>query len=263
MPRNFGVTVNDSRFESFIDSAAKLERLQLRVGILSGKPKYPAGWVGTKSRLKDNYNRFSALREGAKNPDRERSMLGAYRNDKRLKKWQKAAAKARDKGGSPPPQPGYSRKARRKRVAVAKVAAVVGFEATEKKPSAGVAIASKILGAKLSKSAKGGRPKLPGLWIEATEKAQPFLQQQAERAMQLALDGQSPKAPLVRFGEKLRIGFVAAVIREGHVDSRRLINTINWEITDLKRELFLRKMAAAQNKAKRLERAAKKAAKAR
>jgi hypothetical protein len=246
MPRNFGITVDDSRFESFINSADKLQRLQLRVGILSGRPKYPAGHVGSKSRAKDDYNRFAALRAGASNPDRERSMLGAYRLNK---------LKAKGKSQS------FQRRARRKRVAVAKVAAVVGLEVGKSRQSAGVAIASTLLGAKVAAKPKASRPKLPGLWIEATERQQPFLQQQAARAMQLAMEGKSPKAPIVRFGERLRIAYVAAVIREGHVDTRLLINTINWEITDLKRERFLRKQTRAMNKAKRLQREAAKRAK--
>jgi hypothetical protein len=243
MPRNFGIDVNDKRFESFIKSADKLQRIQLRVGILSGKPKYPAGWVGSKSRVKDTFNRFAALRAAARNPDRERTMLGAYRQ---LKKK----------------TPGYSRRARKKRVAVAKVAAVVGLEVGTKKPSAGVAIASKLLGAKAAKAPKAGRPKLPGLWIEATERNMDFLQQQSARAMELCLAGHSPRAPIVRFGERLKLAFVATVIREGHVDTRRLINTIAWEITDLVREKFLQRQVRAMNKAKRLQREAAKRAKA-
>lgn len=220
MPRNFGVTVDDSRFEAFINSADKLQRLQLRVGILSGKPKYEAGHVGAKSRTKDTMDRFAALSANASNPDRERSMLGAYRKNK-AKKGQS-----------------FKRRARRKRVSVAKVAAVVGFG-----------------------GAKGERPKLPGLWIDATNRQGAYLQQQSAEAMKLALAGQSPKLPIVRFGERLRIAFVAAVIREGHVDTRRLINTINWEITDLVREKFMRRQVAAMNKAKRLQREARRAAK--
>jgi hypothetical protein len=230
MPRNFGVTVDDSRFESFIDSADKLQRLQVRVGILSGKPKYPAGWVGAKSRVKDTFDRFAALSANANNPDRERTMLGAYRA---LKK------KA----------PGFSRRARKKRVAVAKVAAVVGLEVREGTDKQG------------RKKPKGERPKIPGLWIEATDRNGPFLQQQSAEAMRLSLLGQSPKPPIVRFGERLRMAFVAAVIREGHVDTRRLISTINWEITDLRREKFLRRQVTAMNKAKKLQREARKKAK--
>ena len=224
MPRNFGVRVDDSNFESFINSADKLQRLQLRVGILSGKPKYEAGHVGAKSRVKDTLDRFAALSANANNPDRERSMLGAYR---KLKKKSS----------------GYGRRARKKRVAVAKVAAVVGL--------------------KVGKGAGGGpkaeRPKLPGLWVDATDRNGPFLQQQSAEMMKLSLAGQSPKPPLVRFGERLRIAFVAAVIREGHVDTRRLINNIHWEITDLVREKFMRRQVKAMNKAKRIQREARKA----
>ncbi len=242
--RNFGVTVNDERFESFIDSAEKLQNMQLRVGILSGRPKYPAGWVGTKSRVKDTLNRFAALRAAAQNPDRERSMLGAYRAKKKK-------------------TPGYSRRARKKRVAVAKVAAVVGLEVGSKRPQAGLAIASKLLGAKLARSPKAGRPKIPGLWIEATERQGDFLQKQAGEAMKLALDGKSPRLPIVRFGERLRMAYVAAVIREGHVDTRLLINTIAWEIADLKKEAFRAQWARAQRKARKMMAASKRAAKAR
>lgn len=222
MARNFGVTVDDKRFDEFIDSAAKLERLQLRVGILSGKPKYPAGWVGTKSRVKDTMDRFADLSANASNPDRERSMLGAYRAKKKK-------------------TPGYGRRARKKRVAVAKVAAVVGFSA-----------------------GKGERPKLPGLWIDATEKHAEVLQSSAAVAMKYALKGNTSgtKASIVRFGETLSMAFKAAVIREGHVDTRLLLNTINWEITDIVREKFLQRQVAAQNKVKRMLAKAKREAKA-
>ena len=225
MPRNFGITVDDKRFESFIDSADKLQRTQLRVGILSGKPKYPAGHVGAKSRAHDTYDRFADINS----TDRATSMMSAYRA---LKKK----------------TPGFARRARKKRVAVAKVAAVVGLE---------------VGGSFLSGGPKARRPKIPGLWIEATERNDAFLQKQAGMAMQLCLDGRSGKPAIVRFGERLRIAYVAAVIREGHVDTRLLINTINWEITDLVREKFMRRQQAAMNKAKRIQREARKAAKAR
>lgn len=227
MARNFGVTVNDKRFDAFIDSADKLQRLQLRVGILSGKPKYPAGWVGTKSRVADSLDRFAALSAGADNPDRERTMLGAYRA---LKKK----------------TPGFSRRARKKRVAVAKVAAVVGMKVGKGKGG----------------KAKGERPKIPGLWIEATDRQGSFLQQQAGVAMNACLAGRSGKPAIVRFGERLRIAFVAAVIREGHVDTRRLINTINWEIVNLPHEKFMRQLTAARNRGRRLIRKMRKAEKA-
>jgi hypothetical protein len=224
MPRNFGIQVNDAGFDAFVSSADKLQRMQLRVGILSGKSKYDPGHVGAKSRINDTMNRFSEINS----TDRATSMLSAYRA---LKK------KA----------PGFARRARKKRVAVAKVAAVVGLE---------------VGGSFLSGGPKASRPKIPGLWIEATKRQGAFLQQQAGMAMSHALEGRSGRGPIVRFGERLRMAYVAAVIREGHVDTRRLINNVAWEIVDLPREKFMRRQIKAQNKAKRLQREARKAAKA-
>jgi hypothetical protein len=224
MPRNFGIQVNDARFESFINSADKLQRMQLRVGILSGKPKYDPGHVGAKSRQADTMDRFAAINS----TDRVTSMISAYRAKKKK-------------------APGFKRRARKKRVDVAKVAAVVGLE---------------VGGSFLKGGPKASRPKLPRLWREANERQGNFLQKQSAVAMEYCLEGRSAKGPIVRFGERLRMAYVAAVIREGHVDTRRLINTIAWEITDLQREKFLRRQLTAMNKAKRLQREARKAAKA-
>ena len=221
MPRNFGIQVNDARFESFINSADKLQRMQLRVGILSGKAKYKPGWVGTKSRRGDSA-RLSRLQGG----EREASMLSAYRRKKA------------EKGGG---TQSFKRKARKKRVSVAKVAAVVGMEFDSK--------------------GKGKRPKIPGLWIAATDRNGAFLQQQAGMAMSHALEGRSGKGPIVRFGERLAMAYKVAVITAGHTDTRLLLKTIDWEIADLPREKFMRRQVAAMNKAKKLQREARKRAK--
>lgn len=45
-----GVVTNRKRLDAFLRAGRKIERLVLRVGQLSGQPKYPKGHVGAKSR---------------------------------------------------------------------------------------------------------------------------------------------------------------------------------------------------------------------
>ena len=127
--RNFGITVDDTRWQRSIDRMLEMGRIEIRVGILRGTQKYPAGWVGTKSRQQDTMSRFAALKAGA----RKKSMLSAYRGKKKK-------------------TPGYKRKARKKRVSVAKVAAVVGFTGKA-----------------------GERPKIPGMWALTNSRMEPFI----------------------------------------------------------------------------------------
>ena len=46
------VVTSRKRLDAFLAAGAALNRVELRVGQISGKPRYPKGWVGRKSRIK-------------------------------------------------------------------------------------------------------------------------------------------------------------------------------------------------------------------
>jgi hypothetical protein len=202
--RNFGVTVDDDRWESFMRSALKLGKIEMRVGILRAGNKYPAGWVGTKSRINDTYGRFQGLKEAA----RQKAFL---------------AADSRSENKSP----GYSRKAKRKAIDVAKVAAVVGWQ-------------------------KGKRPKLPTMWNKSMDAMNQQINGAVHVAMKTAIDGGNGVPAIERLGAQLAMAYKADVIRSGHTDTRRLLNAIKWEIVDVAGQRFAKKLAAARRKARKL-----------
>jgi len=206
--RNFGVTVDDSRFDRFVKKGLELGQLELRVGILRAGVKYDAGHVGKKSR---NADRFSALRAG----DRRRSLLSAHR----LKKL-------RDKGKSQ----SFRRKARRTRVDVAKVAAVVGWE-------------------------KGKRPKLPTMWLKSMDRLGQYVHNKALLAMETALRGMSGRREIVQIGTRLAMAYKADVLRAGHRDTGLLLRTINWELVDTQAQTAARQLAKAKRRARKLAKA--------
>jgi len=206
--RNFGVSVNDDRYEAFVRQMIKLGSVELRVGILRAGTKYPAGWVGTKSRINDTAGRFAALNSG----ERKRSMLSAYRSKKN-------------------PAATYGRRAKRKRVDVAKVAAVVGFEA-------------------------GKRPKLPSMWMASMDRQSQFVHSRATVAMETALDGASGVRAITQIGARLAMVYKADVLRSGHRDTGLLLNTIDWEIVDNPSKDAARQLAKAKRQARKLAKAA-------
>jgi hypothetical protein len=206
--RNFGVTIDDDRWEDFVKKALEVGSIELRVGILRAGNKYPPGWVGTKSREKDRMSRFAALASG----ERARTMLAAYRENKRKANFA-----------------GYGRKARRKAVDVAKVAAVVGYEA-------------------------GKRPKLPGMWLKSIERLDQEIHNSVESAMKESLAGRSGVKQIERLGARLKMAYKADVLRSGHVDTRRLLNAINWEVVDVAAQQFARRINAARRRARKIQR---------
>ncbi len=209
--RNFGVSVNDDRWVAFVNRAIELGSIELRVGILRAGTKYPAGWVGTKSRLSDTMGRFARLKAQAVNPDRARSLLGAYRQKKKK-------------------TPGYGRRSKKKRIDVAKVAAVVGFEA-------------------------GKRPKLPGMWLMSMARHDQFVHSKATVAMESALDGRTGRNAIEQIGARLKMAYMADVIRSGHRDTGLLLNTIDWELVDVAAKQFAKRVGAARRKARKLTKA--------
>jgi hypothetical protein len=203
MARNFGVTVKDERYEEFVRQMIKLGNVELRVGILRAGVKYPAGWVGTKSRINDTMGRFSALKSG----ERQRTMLAAYRKKKS-------------------PAATYGRRAKRKRVDVAKVAAVVGFEA-------------------------GKRPKLPSMWVVSVGRNDQFVHSRASMAMKNVLGGASGVRAITQIGARLSMAYKADVLRSTHRDTGLLLKTIDWEIVDNPAKDAAREVAAAKRAARK------------
>lgn len=212
------VVTSRKRLDQFLRDGERLNRIELRVGILSGKPRYPKGWVGKKSREHGEPTRRidpSELQRRAaiRSLRKQISKLDPKTRKQAIKEIRQAF---RDRKIS---TKGLARKRSSKGTAVAKVAGVL---------HAGTAY-----------------------HVTALNLRRPELARELEDVMKALHMSQSP-APIIRgIGKDSRDAVRRQLIKEGHVDSRRLLRTTQFEIVDRKGKIYHQRVAKARRKAAR------------
>ncbi len=201
------VKTSRKRLDEFLDDGKKLNRLIIRVGILSGKPRYPAGWAGSKSRDRNRQarrhidqrelNRRATVRALRKNLEETQQKFGKHGAKIRRAMEKEIRAEFRARGVS---SKGLRKGVKSRGTAVAKVAGVL---------HAGSAY-----------------------HVTALESRRSGVALEVQRIIELIHRGQSA-APIIRgIGQKGRDAVRRNLSAEGHVDSRRLYRTTQFEVID-------------------------------
>ena len=219
------VITSRKRLDEFLREGDRLNRIELRVGILSGKPRYPKGWVGKKSRDQDRaptrrvdpseLQRRAAIRS-------LRSQIGKLDPKARKQAVKEIRQAFRGRGIS---TRGLTRSRSSKGTAAAKVAGVL---------HAGSAY-----------------------HVVALNARRAHLARELEEIMRALHAGRKPTELIRGIGKRSRDAVRTQIVKEGHIDSRRLWKTTQFEITDLKGKIYHQRVARAKRAAARKARAAR------
>ncbi len=223
------VVTSRKRLDAFLTAGDNLSRIELRVGQITGKPRYPKGWVGRKSRIRGGpaaYRKKNVspqeMRRKAMIRDMRRQMMGM---DEDHRKEAIKAIRAQFKEDK------------------------ISSRGLVRKSGGGSAELGEKEGTQVAKVAgvlhAGSSYHLKALNV-FNETELPKRTEEMGRAMHRGL----PVTEMVRgIGKEARDRVKLQISREGHVDSGRLLKTTQYQLADT-----LGKQIAAQ------ERAAKRAA---
>lgn len=223
MAKSYVIT-NRKKLDAFFKRGNKIEQVEIRVGQLTGKPKYPPGHVGKRSRERTGSRKIIDRTELNR-----RTLIRGYRKqlDNMPKEDRKAAIKAiraafKKKGIT-------SRGLTTKRGGAVAVARVAGV---------------------LESGKTGGRP----FHVISLNKRQPQFRKELDTIRLALIRGGNVAAALVTVGKNSKAAIRAGIRKSGHEDTGRLLRNTQYEVTDLKGKIEAKRIAKAERAAKRATR---------
>jgi hypothetical protein len=198
------VLTNRKKLDAFMKRGFRIERIEIRVGQLTGKPKYPPGHVGKKSRERTG-NRSKISRTELN----RRTLIRGYR--KQLDNMPKADRKAAVKSLR----------------AMLKKKSISSRGLTTKR---GGAVAVARVAGVLESGKTGGRP----FHVISLNKRQPQFRKEIDVLRLALIRGSNVAAELVKIGKNSKAAIRAGIRKSGHEDTGRLLRNTQYEITDLK-----------------------------
>lgn len=230
MPAKSYVITSRKRLDAYLKQADSLNNVELRAGILSGKPRYPKGHRGSAADRADNERSFRM------NPAELRRRAAIRDLRKQLKGLDKATRKQavkeirqafRDQKIS---SKGLTTRRSRKGTQVAKVAGVLHARTQ--------------------------------YHVLALDRRRVTLRRELEEMNRQLLDGVDPIGMIRKIGKASRDAIRASMAKAGHVDTGRLRKTTQFEVIDRQGEINYKRVLKTRRKMRTQARKARRARKA-